>query len=71
MALIGRVAEAYAEAKNEGGAKTKQNWLTFSEQFRKASFDLARAARARNQAGARAALARVNKTCTKCHDIFR
>lgn len=71
MALIGRVAEAYADAKSEGGNRTKQNWLTFSEQFRKASLDLARAARAKNQAGARSALERVNKTCTKCHDVFR
>jgi hypothetical protein len=71
MALIGRVADAYADAMNQGGNKTKQSWLTFTEQFRKASLDLAQAARARNQAGARAALERVSKTCTKCHDVFR
>ncbi len=71
LALIARVADAYAAERAEGGMKTKENWLRLSANFRKASLDLARAARAKDQAGTRMALDRLDTTCTKCHDVFR
>jgi hypothetical protein len=71
MAMIGRVVDAYAAERNQGGMKTKENWLMFSAQFRKESLGLIQAARSKDQAATRAALEKVSTTCTKCHDVFR
>jgi hypothetical protein len=71
LAQIARVADAYADERAEGGMKTKDNWLRLSVNFRKASLDLAQAARAKDQAATRTALDRLDTTCTKCHDVFR
>jgi cytochrome c556 len=71
MAMVGRVTDAYADEKNEGGKKTKENWLLLSQQFRAASRELIQAAGSRNQPRTRAALDKLNMSCTKCHDVFR
>jgi hypothetical protein len=71
LAMIGRVTDAYADEKNEGGNKTKGNWLKFSQDFRVAARDLIQAAGAKNQAATRAALEKLTLSCTKCHDVFR
>jgi hypothetical protein len=71
MAMIAHAANAYADEKNEGGKKTKQNWLTLSEQFRVASLGLGEAAKSKSAPAIRSALEKVNGTCIKCHDIFR
>lgn len=71
IAMIGHVADAYADEKNEGGTKTKKNWLTFAEQFRHAALAVAESAKAKNDAGTKAAVEKLNTTCVKCHDVFR
>jgi hypothetical protein len=45
LAMIGRVAAAYGDDKNEGGLKTTKNWQRFAGQLRGASLALAQAAR--------------------------
>jgi cytochrome c556 len=71
LAMIGRVTDAYAEVRNEGGNKTRSNWLKFAQDFRAASRDLSQAAGTKNQAATRAALEKLTMSCTKCHDVFR
>jgi hypothetical protein len=71
IAMIGHVADAYADEKNEGGKKTKENWLAFSGQFRQAAVGLAEAARGGTDPAVRTAVEKLSATCTKCHDVFR
>jgi hypothetical protein len=71
LAMIGRVTDAYADEKNEGGNKTKANWLKFSQDFRVASRGLIQAAGTKSLPATRATLEKLNQSCTKCHDVFR
>ncbi len=71
LAMIAHITAAYAEEKNEGGMKTKANWLKFGENFHSAARALAEAAGSKNEGATRAALDRLNTSCTKCHDVFR
>ena len=69
-AVIGEVAEQFAPEKDEG-TQTRQNWLTFAADFRKASLELASAAAARDSGKTRMALDALGKSCVQCHDVFR
>jgi len=71
LAAIGQVSMEFKDDKEEGGMKTVKNWVAQAEQFRKLTLELATAARAKNVAGAQAALEKVSSSCVKCHDIFR
>jgi hypothetical protein len=71
LVMIGRVTDAYADEMNAGGNKTKSNWLKFAQDFRAASRNLIQAAGAKNQSETLKALAKLNMSCTKCHDVFR
>src|SRR5262245_30434927 len=71
LAMIGHAADAYADEQNQGGKKTKQNWLTLTEQFRQSAVGLAEAAKSKNEGNIRMALEKLNASCTKCHDSFR
>lgn len=71
LAMIGYVADSYAADKNEGGKKTIKNWHSHTDNFRKVTVALSEVAKTKNEANTRAALDRVTKSCTKCHDDFR
>jgi hypothetical protein len=68
-AMIATLAQGHPPEMEEGKGKTKKNWMSFAEQFRKNSLALAEAAKMNKEVGAAAAA--LSKTCTKCHDVFR
>ena len=69
-AMIGQVTHALAPEKDDG-KKKRAEWVAWSEQMRDAGKQLAEAARAKNPKDVRAAAAKLNATCTSCHDVFR
>ena len=69
-ASVGQVLDAFAPSPDDG-MKTKKNWVAFADQFRKAALATAEAAKARKEGEAKAALEKLNASCTKCHDVFR
>jgi hypothetical protein len=69
-AVIGQVAERFGPEKDQG-KQTRKSWLTFASEMRLACLELARSAAAKNEADARKALDRLDKSCTKCHDVFK
>jgi hypothetical protein len=71
MAMLSRLVDEYAGEKKEGGLVNPKNWLTHSAQFRKDATALAEATQTKNDGTVRAAVLRLNATCTKCHDIFK
>jgi hypothetical protein len=71
IAMIGQVGDSYADEKDEGGEKTKANWLMFEQHFREAALGMAAAAKGRNNAATLAAVEKLTMTCVKCHDKFR
>lgn len=51
--------------------KTPADWLKPTEDMRKATLDIASAAKAKKQSEMKAAIKRMDSACTKCHDNFR
>jgi hypothetical protein len=71
VVVIGRLARAYDPPKTEEAQQTRKNWERFAEQMETAAAAVATAARARQADAARAAVVRLNDTCTACHKVFR
>jgi hypothetical protein len=51
--------------------KSKEDWLKATDDLRKATLEIASAAKAKNQSNLRAAITKMDSACTKCHDDFR
>jgi len=71
MAALSVAITAHAPEKDLPKDKTKKDWLAATEGVRKATLELAAAAKAKNQSGVKAAIGRMDNACTKCHDDFR
>jgi hypothetical protein len=69
-AVIGQVADRFGPEKDIGKL-TRKNWQAFTDDFRKASLNLAASAASKQEADTRKALDTLDKSCTKCHDVFK
>jgi hypothetical protein len=69
-AVIGQVADRFGPEKDVGKL-TRQNWQTFTAEFRQAALALTTAAAAKKEAETRKALEKLDAACTKCHDVFK
>ena len=68
MALIAENATLYvADTKKPTEGK---KWTEFAAQMRAAAVDLAAKAHAGDEAGAKAAMDKLNKSCHDCHAVF-
>ncbi len=70
VAAIAEVAKNKAPAKDEG-QKKKADWIKWSEEMSKAGHEFSEAAKAKNAAGVKTAAAKLNRTCSDCHGVFR
>jgi hypothetical protein len=71
MAALSVAITAHAPDKDLPAGKTKQDWLKATEDMRKATLEIAAAAKAKKQADMKSAINRMDTACTKCHDDFR
>jgi hypothetical protein len=71
VAVIGHLAAGQVPKEDEDAKKTRKSWLTFAGQMEQAAAALGRTAQAGNPAEVRAAVVRLNETCTKCHEVWR
>ena len=68
MALIAENAKLYiADTKKPTEGK---QWTEFAAQMRAAAVDLAAKAHAGDEAGAKAAMDKLDQSCHACHDVF-
>ena len=70
MAALACVASAKPPDKDEG-KKKKKDWITWSEELRDASLQLATAAKDKKADDLHKAATKADGACTKCHDVFR
>lgn len=52
-------------------ARGKKDWQEFADEFVRATGELVQAGQVKSGAAAHKALAKLEKTCTKCHDVYR
>jgi hypothetical protein len=69
-AAISEVVAKKAPEKDMGDKKAK-DWITWSNNMKAASLDLASALKATDPAKIRAAASKINQSCTQCHGVFR
>lgn len=69
-AVLGELTHALAPEKDDG-KKKRTEWIEWSVQMRDAGRQLADAARSKNPKDVRVAAAKLNSTCTSCHEVFR
>lgn len=62
---------AHVPDKDIPKGKSKEDWLKATEDLRKATLEIAAAAKAKNQKNLRDAIDKMDRACTKCHDDFR
>lgn len=62
---------AHVPEKDFPKGKTKEDWFKATEEMRKATLEIATAAKAKNQSNLRTAINKMDAACTKCHDDFR
>ena len=68
MALIAENAKLYvADTKKPSEG---EKWTEFAGQMRSAAVDLAAKAHAGDEAGAKAAMEKLNESCHDCHSVF-
>jgi hypothetical protein len=70
MAALACVAGSKPPEKDEG-KKKKKDWVTWSDELREASLQLATAAKDKKAADLHKAATKADGACTKCHDVFR
>jgi hypothetical protein len=66
VAAIASVAEAKPPTHPQ-----KANWIQWAKDLKKASLDLAKAAKEKDADGINAAAAKANASCASCHMVFR
>jgi cytochrome c556 len=71
MAAYSVAITAHVPDKEQLKDKTEQDWLGPTEDMRKATLDIAAAAKAKKHADLKSAIRRMDSACTKCHDNFR
>lgn len=71
MAAYSVAITAHVPEKDQLKEKKEQDWLGPTEDMRKATLDIAAAAKAKKHADLKSAIKRMDSACTKCHDNFR
>ena len=74
MAITAHVPENDPDPKEKDKEKqkmTKKLWLESTAEVRDATLEMASAAKAKKAADFKAAYAKMDSACTKCHDVFR
>jgi len=72
-AMLGQIVHANVPAKDDEKEekKTRKNWVSFTEEFRKSTQGLAEAVKSKKDADIKSALTTLNMSCKKCHDVFQ
>jgi hypothetical protein len=68
-AAISQLTEAMPPA--GGGGKDPKKWVQWSQEMRSAALDAGKAAKSGKAADAKAALKKMEASCTSCHNVFR
>jgi cytochrome c556 len=71
MAALSVAITAHVPTKDLPKGKTGADWLKSTEDMRKATLDLAAAAKAKKFADVRTSINKMDSACTKCHEDFR
>jgi cytochrome c556 len=71
LVAISEVTDGHLPKKKGATGKGAREWAGWSEDMRAAALQLAEAAKKKNSAGVKAAVNKLNSTCSECHGEFR
>jgi hypothetical protein len=71
LVAISEVTDGHLPKKKGTTGKGAKEWAGWSEDMRAAALQLAEAAKMKNAAGVKAAVNKLNSTCSECHGEFR
>jgi cytochrome c556 len=71
VAAIAEVAQHLCPVKEKKGKKDPKDWQTWTQDMRAHAGELATAARAKDAAAVKAAVGKLDQTCTSCHKVFK
>jgi cytochrome c556 len=71
VAAIAEVAQHLCPVKEKKGKKDPKDWQMWTQDMRADALDLAAAAGAKDAARVKAAVGKLDQTCTSCHKVFK
>jgi hypothetical protein len=71
VAAVAEVAQHKCPVKKREGQKDPQDWDKWTKEMRAGGLDLADAAKAKDAAKVKAAVNKLNSSCSDCHAVFR
>ena len=70
-AIIAQMTPSWKPAKDQPGGKTKAKWMELSDEMKKYSGELIKAAKAKDEKAVVDVSKKLNNSCAECHKIFR
>jgi hypothetical protein len=71
VAAVAEIAQHKCPVKKKEGAKDPKDWDTWTKEMRQGGLDLADAAKAKDANKVKAAVNKLNTSCSDCHAVFR
>jgi hypothetical protein len=71
LVAVSEVCDAHPPKKKGTNGKGAKEWADWTEEMRTSALQLAEAAKKKDTAGVRAAVSKLNGTCSNCHGEFR
>jgi hypothetical protein len=71
LVAVSEVTDAHTPKKKGANGKGAREWTEWTEEMRTAALQLAEAAKKKDPAGVKAAVNKLNGTCSNCHGEFR